>query len=173
MWIHARANDRRRAGPQSTVRSCDLRDRGLNQAVAPFSGAVTNTSSTYSLSKSASFLACSRRVPPSRSNPTTALFSAGWCHVEAVPSQLPFRLGSAEPDGYPPYQTCHRRFPQWVHSGVMRGVLVALAEDLRFRGRFHLHEASIDGSFAPAKKKGRRRGQDQAQQRDQDPGSVG
>ncbi len=36
----------------------------------------------------------------------------------------------------------------------MRGVLVALAEDLRFRGRFHLHEASIDGSFAPAKKRG-------------------
>jgi hypothetical protein len=34
----------------------------------------------------------------------------------------------------------------------MRGVLVALAEDLRFRGAFHLHEAFIDGSFAPAKK---------------------
>ena len=35
------------------------------------------------------------------------------------------------PDRYPPYQTCHRRFQQWVRSGVMRGVLEALAEDLR------------------------------------------
>src|SRR4029077_12401321 len=52
-------------------------ERPNSQAVAPFSVTVTNTSSTYSLSKSASFLACSRRVPPSSSNPTTALFSAG------------------------------------------------------------------------------------------------
>jgi len=36
------ASSRRRRG---TGRSCDLRDRGLNQAGAPFSGAVTNTSS--------------------------------------------------------------------------------------------------------------------------------
>ena len=35
------------------------------------------------------------------------------------------------PERYPPYQTCHRRFQQWVRSGVMRGVLEALAEDLR------------------------------------------
>src|SRR5262249_20886638 len=41
---------------------------------------------------------------------------------------------------------------QWVRSGVMRGVLNALAEDLRSRGRFDLEEAFIDGSFAPAKK---------------------
>jgi hypothetical protein len=34
----------------------------------------------------------------------------------------------------------------------MRGVLAGLAEDLRLRGRFHLEEAFIDGSFAPAKK---------------------
>ena len=27
------------------------------------------------------------------------------------------------PERYPPYQTCHRRFQQWVRSGVMRGVL--------------------------------------------------
>src|SRR6516165_6907577 len=56
------------------------------------------------------------------------------------------------PDRYPPYQTCHRRFQQWVRSGVMRGILEALAEDLHFRGGFHLHEAFIDGSFAPAKR---------------------
>ena len=34
----------------------------------------------------------------------------------------------------------------------MRGVLDALAEDLRSRGGFDLEEAYIDGSFAPAKK---------------------
>jgi transposase len=56
------------------------------------------------------------------------------------------------PERYPPYQTCHRRFQQWVRSGVMRGVLESLAEDLRSRGGFHLHEAFIDGSFAPAKR---------------------
>ena len=56
------------------------------------------------------------------------------------------------PDRYPSYQTCHRRFQQWVRSGVMRGILEALAEDLRVRGGFRLQEAFIDGSFAPAKK---------------------
>jgi transposase len=56
------------------------------------------------------------------------------------------------PEPYPPYQTCHRRFQQWVRSGVMRGVLEALAEDLRARGGFDLKEAFIDGTFAPAKR---------------------
>jgi transposase len=58
------------------------------------------------------------------------------------------------PERYPPYQTCHRRFQQWVRSGVMRGVLEAVAEDLHVRGGFQLREAFIDGSFAPAKKRG-------------------
>src|SRR5215471_13014464 len=56
------------------------------------------------------------------------------------------------PERYPSYQTCHRRFQQWVRSGIMRGVLEALAEDLRTRGRLDVREAFIDGSFAPAKK---------------------
>jgi len=56
------------------------------------------------------------------------------------------------PERYPPYQTCHRRFQQGVRSGVMRGILEAVAEDLRLRGGFHLEEAFIDGSFVPAKK---------------------
>ncbi len=56
------------------------------------------------------------------------------------------------PERYPPYQTCHRRFQQWVRSGVMRGVLEALAEDLRVSGGFDLREAFIDGTFAPAKR---------------------
>jgi transposase len=38
------------------------------------------------------------------------------------------------PERYPSYQTCHRRFQQWVRSGVMRGVLEALALNLKIRG---------------------------------------
>ena len=56
------------------------------------------------------------------------------------------------PRRYPPPSTCHRRFQQWVRSGVMAGVLEALALDLRDRGKLALQEAFIDGSFAPAKK---------------------
>ena len=60
------------------------------------------------------------------------------------------------PERYPSYQTCHRRFQEWVRSGIMRGVLEALAEDLRIQGRLDVREAFIDGSFAPAKKGDRR-----------------
>jgi transposase len=60
------------------------------------------------------------------------------------------------PQRYPSYQTCHRRFQQWVQAGIMRGVLEALAEDLRTRGGLDVREAFIDGSFAPAKKGDRR-----------------
>ena len=60
------------------------------------------------------------------------------------------------PERYPSYQTCHRRFQQWVRSGIMRGVLEALAEDLRIQGRLDVRDAFIDGSFAPAKKGDRR-----------------
>ena len=56
------------------------------------------------------------------------------------------------PDRYPSYQTCHRRFQQWVRSGMMRGVLEALAIELTVRGSLDVKEAFIDGSFAPAKK---------------------
>ena len=60
------------------------------------------------------------------------------------------------PERYPSYQTCHRRFQQWVRSGIMQGVFEALAEDLRIQGRLDVSEAFIDGSFAPAKKGDRR-----------------
>ena len=56
------------------------------------------------------------------------------------------------PERYPSYQTCHRRFQQWVRSGIMRGIFEALAEDLRNQDRLDVSEAFIDGSFAPAKK---------------------
>jgi transposase len=56
------------------------------------------------------------------------------------------------PERFPPYQTCHRRFQQWVKSGVMRQVLWALAQDLHERGGIDLGECFIDGTFAPAKR---------------------
>ncbi len=56
------------------------------------------------------------------------------------------------PDRYASYQTCHRRFQEWIRSGVMRGLLEALAVDLKVRGLLDVVEAFIDGSFAPAKK---------------------
>ncbi len=56
------------------------------------------------------------------------------------------------PDRFPPYQTCHRRFQQWVGAGVLRTVLEALARDLEERGGIDLSECFIDGSFSAAKK---------------------
>lgn len=58
------------------------------------------------------------------------------------------------PDRYPPYQTCHRRFQQWVRDGTFQRVLEALAEDLWLRGGLDVSECFIDGSFVPAKKGG-------------------
>jgi len=56
------------------------------------------------------------------------------------------------PKRYPPYQTCHRRFQQWVKQGVFQRILQELATDLYERGGIDIREAFIDGSFAPAKK---------------------
>ena len=58
------------------------------------------------------------------------------------------------PERYPPYQTCHRRFPQWVRSGVFECILQALATDLRECGGLDLSECFIDGTFVVAKKGG-------------------
>jgi transposase len=56
------------------------------------------------------------------------------------------------PDRYPSFQTCHRRFQQWVRSGVMTKVMTALALKLSAKGGIDVREAFIDASFAPAKK---------------------
>src|SRR5207237_8936091 len=58
------------------------------------------------------------------------------------------------PDRYPPHQTCHRRFQEWVHSGVLDKVLQALAEDLQDRGDIDLSECFIDGTLVVAKEGG-------------------
>ena len=56
------------------------------------------------------------------------------------------------PARYPPYQTCHRRYQQWVQEGVLNKILHGLAEDLRVRGKLDLTEAFVDGSHAGAKR---------------------
>jgi transposase len=56
------------------------------------------------------------------------------------------------PRKYPPYQTCHRRFQQWVRTGKLEHILRVLAEELQARGKLDLEEAFIDASFTGAKK---------------------
>ena len=58
------------------------------------------------------------------------------------------------PERYGKYQTVHRRFQNWVRSGVMERVLLAIAQDLQERGGLDLRECFIDGTFVPAKKGG-------------------
>jgi len=57
-------------------------------------------------------------------------------------------------DKFPPYQTCHRRFPQWVCVGTLVKVLRRLAEDRLARGQLDLAETFIDASFRGPKKGG-------------------
>lgn len=57
------------------------------------------------------------------------------------------------PPRYPSYQTCHRRFQQWVKDGLFPRILRALAADLEKRGKIKLDESFLDGTWAGAKKK--------------------
>jgi transposase len=56
------------------------------------------------------------------------------------------------PEKYPPFQTCHRRFQQWVRSGKLEKALGALARHLHERGQLNLDKAFVDATFASAKK---------------------
>ena len=58
------------------------------------------------------------------------------------------------PPRYGPYQTAHRRFQQWVRSGVMEKLLLTLAAHLKEAGGLDLTECFVDGTFVPAKKGG-------------------
>ena len=58
------------------------------------------------------------------------------------------------PPRYGPYQTAHRRFQNWVRSGVIEKILLALAAHLREAGGLDLKECFVDGTFVPAKKGG-------------------
>ncbi len=56
------------------------------------------------------------------------------------------------PPEFPPYQTCHRRFGEWVAGKVLDSALKALVADMESRGGIDLSEAFIDGTFASAKR---------------------
>ena len=56
------------------------------------------------------------------------------------------------PNRYPPYQTCHRRFQEWVRSGTFEKILRKLVKDVKERGDLDLTECFIDGTFVMAKK---------------------
>lgn len=58
------------------------------------------------------------------------------------------------PKEYPPYQTCHRRFQQWVEDGTFDRVIEALARDLQERGGIDMSECFTRGTFSLAKKGG-------------------
>ena len=58
----------------------------------------------------------------------------------------------ALPAEYPPYQTCHRRFQEWVQEKTFRKILRALGEDLYRRGELDLTEGFVDGTHAGAKR---------------------
>ena len=58
------------------------------------------------------------------------------------------------PGRYGPYQTAHRRFQNWVRSGVIEKILIALAAHLKEAGGLDLKECFVDGTFVPAKKGG-------------------
>ncbi len=58
------------------------------------------------------------------------------------------------PPRYGPHQTVHRRFQNWVRSGALERVLLALAQHLKEAGGLDLKECYVDGTFVPAKKGG-------------------
>src|SRR3990167_4279970 len=53
---------------------------------------------------------------------------------------------------YLPYQTCHRRFQEWVQRGKFDLITEKLAMNMEYRGRIKLSSCFLDGSFASAKK---------------------
>ena len=80
-----------------------------------------------------------------------------WHDTRAVLYGVLWILGSGAqwaemPAKYPPYQTCHRRFQQWVREGRLVEVLRLLARQLHERGKLNLDEAFVDATFASAKK---------------------
>jgi len=82
-----------------------------------------------------------------------------WQDTRAVLNGVLWVLGTGAqwreiPDKYPPCQTCHRRFQQWVRSGKLGETLQLLARHLHKRGHLNLEEAFVDATFTSAKKGG-------------------
>lgn len=56
-------------------------------------------------------------------------------------------------EGYPPFQSCHRRLHEWAASGALDKVIEALAKDLETRGRVPLRRCFMDSMFQPGYEK--------------------
>ncbi len=67
------------------------------------------------------------------------------------------------PKRYPPYQTCHRRFQEWVRQRAFQKILRVLAQRMQRKGSMNLAECYIDGTFASAKKGGHASGRQNAE----------
>jgi len=81
-----------------------------------------------------------------------------WHDTRAVLNGVLWVLGTGAqwrelPEKYPPFQTCHRRFQQWVRSGKLEEALRLLAARLQEQGKLNLEEAFVDATFASAKKR--------------------
>lgn len=82
-----------------------------------------------------------------------------WQDTRAVLNGILWVLGTGAqwrelPEKYPPFQTCHRRFQQWVREGKLGSALRRLAKQLQKRGKLDMEEAFVDATFASAKKGG-------------------
>src|SRR5580704_5011607 len=82
-----------------------------------------------------------------------------WHDTRAVLNGVLWVLGTGAqwrelPEKHPPFQTCHRRFQQWIRSGKLEAALKLLARHLYERGKLNLDEAFVDATFASAKKGG-------------------
>ena len=80
-----------------------------------------------------------------------------WHETRAVLNGVFWVLGTGAqwrelPEKYPPFQTCHRRFQQWIRSGKLEEALRLLARLLYAQGKLNLEEAFVDATFASAKK---------------------
>lgn len=91
--------------------------------------------------------------------PTAAGVRRGrpWHDTRAVLNGVLWVLGTGAqwrelPEKYPPYQTCHRRFQQWIRDGKLIEALRLLARLLHEQGKLNLDEAFVDATFASAKK---------------------
>ena len=72
------------------------------------------------------------------------------------------------PERYPSYQTCHRRFQQWVRAGVLRSILEILAQALHDEA---ISPGGVHRWELRCSKAGRRlRGQDETRQGVEDHG---
>ena len=80
-----------------------------------------------------------------------------WHETRAVLNGVLWVLGTGAqwrelPEKYPPFQTCHRRFQQWIRTGKLEEALRLLARLLYEQGKLNLEEAFVDATFASAKK---------------------